>query len=316
MSIEHQTVQIDRTRIREVIKLTVDAKSGSSPTFLKDIMFPEERFINILKQIGTETDSEQFPINALFLTTTFVRGGRTSLFFNNLTDLTKIAKFSWLFKPEEIVKKAVSEDDVRKSCLELFGEGGGGYALNAARKWYYNCALLHNGYGDDIRLFFKEHQNDALEIIKALEVRPRAKTVEKIKTNMFLGFGEKLAQLSIQWLHKYDLYKFNNIQDSGMPIDSNVLKILLQTGGLSITKRVNVDLLARRITSPILMEIFKNTDINPRDIQELWWHIGSVLCTNKLHSTCPLENICTKLVRNGSYQGGSNYSPSDIEPRG
>lgn len=267
---------------------------------------PEENFVQLLK----EKESIFYPgfaRTALFLSSVFIMGGDTTKFFRKL-DLQNFDSFSWLFVPKIVVDKTNLE--VMQACDEFFNPQG--YGLSSSPKWKYNCQLLHSRYNDDVGNLFGLMDNNANKVLKALYYRNRAKTAEKVKAGAFLRYGFKIAQLTVQMLHKYELYKFEEIEKSGFPPDFQAMRIALQTNQITLTKRTNADLIGVRTLVPKLSEVCYEKGINPRDLQETLWSIGTTFCNNENHRCCPIESMCKGIIKSGLYQNTKAFGPEDI----
>jgi hypothetical protein len=207
-------------------------------------------------------------------------------------------------------KKALPEpDEVMEAALRSFFQPRG-YNANSIKAWKYNLAILEEKYDGDFRNFLKANENDAPKVVKALYVRNRAKTKEKEGT--FRRYGPKLATLAVQWIAQYKLCELKNAEKIGVPLDFQLARIFIQTDGVLLKGRVNVDSVVYRTLMPKIKQICKDEGIDPREVSETLWLIGSQLCSSRLHDQCPLESICTKLISSNSYQREGILDPTDI----
>lgn len=297
-----EAIKINRNRIIEVINTSLRVKEKGLG-FFKEIP-PEQNYIDLLKKHGEEIGDEKFALQALFFTTTIVRGDDTEQLFKRIADENLIKRFDWIFKPDEVLKR---KDKVIDACFQFFRPGG--YNSDAFGQWVHNSNILENKFGGNLNNYFEHYHDDATEIINALMVRPRAKTFEKPD---FRRFGPKLSRLFIQWVNQYGFYNLKNTDKNGIPIDFQIGRILIQTKGVEISKPTKTHDISHRVLIPVLTEIFTSEGFNPQLVSETLWTIGSRGCNKKRHQICPLENICTSLISRDPYDDGGVFDPRDV----
>jgi hypothetical protein len=246
-------------------------------------------------------------VNAVFLTTAFVFGDETGRLFQRITNSTNLNAYSWIFDPNQSNIK--SDEEIMAGCTSFFQPAG--YNRVVVPQWPYNLRLLLERYDSDVRNFFDIHGGDMEKIIKALIVRPRAKTVEKIKKGAFTRYGPKIAPLVVQWIDQYGLYEFDETSRGRLPIDFQVARVLIQTGGIVLDQPEN----SHQVTTAV-GETFKQlTDDNgweSRLISEALWNIGNQGCNKKQHEACPVEQECDRLISRTPYDRGGKFDPKDV----
>jgi hypothetical protein len=300
-----ERLRVDRNRIEEVVSKVLTAKEQRQFIFAEDITPPEQPFVDLMIKTGNEMGKDSFAVNALFLTTTFCFGDRTKNFFRRITNKERLNEYSWFFIPEEVVKQEPKY--VEGLCHKLFGPLS--YNGNATSGWFYNCKILVEKYDGDVRNFFKEHEDDAQKIVKALYVRNRAKTSEKI--GKFRRFGPKLAHLAVQWTTQYKLYELNNLENAGLPVDFQLGRIMIQTEGIRLHSPVNTDAVVYRTLLPLLTEICREKGWDSRKVSDALWTLGSNCCGYGKHNQCPVEDLCTSRISSKPYQDKGLFDPTD-----
>lgn len=307
LSVENNYIPVDEKRIQAVIEKSLIARERQLLVFSEAFDFPEKQFVELIQKYAEKINDEAFPLNALFMVTSLVFAQDTNSFFGRISDEELLSKHSWIFNPEEIVIRADKGEDVEKACMEYLQPAG--YSRNAIKQWVHNSRVLSQQYGGDIRKFFQENDDDAEKIIESLVVRPRAKTREK---NGLRRFGPKLARLYIQWVNQYDLYDLKNADKVGLPIDFQLARIFIQTGGLPLEKPEQAHTVAHKILLPLLSRICDENGWEPRLVSETIWRIGSKCCRERLHDICPVANMCNSLISRTPYDRGGRFDPTDV----
>lgn len=297
-----ERVVLNEKRLTEVVQIVLETRRGQKFVFSEGYISPEEPYVNLLKEYGERIDNPAFAVNAIFLSTSLVRGNRTREFLEKLTDPEKIATYAWIFDPAQVVLRG--DKATQKACLEFFRPRG--YCRDAIPKWSHNSQIIMNN-GGDVRNFFDKFDGDANATAKAIYVRNRAKTWEKEGT--FWGYGQKLTHLAIQWISLYGLYDFKNIEH--LPVDFQTARIAIQTDALTLTGEVNADEVIARTLMPGIRKICLEKGIDPREISQALWTFGSEGCNNKRHEDCPLANICVRYITSKSYQRTGKFSSLD-----
>jgi len=299
-------VEVDIQRTAYIIEKTLVAMDNRQKLFLEGVFRPEEEFIETVKSYGERNNQPEFASNAVFLTSAFVFGDDTERFFNRITDSSKLSENAWIFNPMNALEK--SDEEIMAGCAEFFRPAG--YNRRVVMEWPYNLRLLEQKYDGDIRNFFDENDGDMKKIVRAMVVRPRAKTEEKRKKGAFTRYGPKIASLVVQWMNQYSLYKFNNSNGGGIPVDFQVARVLIQTGAVILDKPEN----AHQVTTNVgrsLGLIINENGWEFRRVSEAIWNVGNRGCNQKRHDDCPLQNDCSRLISRKPYDRDGKFDPKD-----
>jgi hypothetical protein len=264
---------------------------------------PEKKFIELLKRQAPDP----FTPNALFMTTTLVFGDDTYRLFGRIANKELLNTYEWMFRPNRVVEAVGAGINVQERCLKFFRPGG--YNRIATSQWVHNCQVLEDRYGGDIRNFFKENDDDALQIIDSLVVRPRARTKEKTGLRRA---GPKIARLYMQWVGQYGLYDLRNIDKFGVPVDFQLGRVAIQGGGIEIDTPANADLITRRTLLPLISDICQEKGLSPQMVSERMWMVGNRLCNKKRHTDCPIEDMCTRMISRKPYDKDGLFDPTDM----
>lgn len=308
MSVEIEGVRVHSDRAGLVIGTCLTARTENRQVFSEEISPPEARLIRHLVDYSKEIKDERFPLNALFLITGAVRGGRTRPMLQKAGDLERLRALGWIFQPEKVLVK--DEEEILEACRNFLS--GAGYGTAAFKNWPYNCRLLQEKYRGDIRNFFSANGNEAREVIKKLVVAPRAKTERKINAGAFLSYGPKLARLFVQWVNQYGLYELTKADQIGLPIDWQIGRLMIQTGATETDRPIQAHTFTQVILLPLLTELCEDKGWNQQKVSETLWLIGSLCCSTRRHRLCPLEEMCDRLISSVPYYRGGMFDPTDI----
>ena len=302
-----ERVIVNEEKTEEIINTILNIREKGEFIFNLPIISPELPVINLFKEYGKAIDDDRFAPNALFLTTMFVRGGWTSRYFENIVSKNNLKENAWIFLPEEVVnaKEAVVLESVNNFLKPP------GYAVDGLKKWIYNSNLLLD-YKGDIRNYFSRFDGDAEAIVKALYVRNRAKTQEKIEANAFLGYGQKLAHLVVQFMHQYNLFEFKNGSNFGIPVDFQIARILIENQGYYTTGDANVNEIVFTKILPLLKRLSLKNNWDLRNVSETMWLFGNNACTQKKHDGCPLYHSCKGWIGSTKYQQNGTLNSNDL----
>lgn len=302
------TIKVDRERAVYVIEtcLKERAREGSP----LNIELPEKEFIDLIINHAEEIGDERFVSNALFFVTSLVLFQETFDFFARImANKELLDEYAWIFQPEAVLAKVeagMKIEDVVKACKTFLQPRG--IAIVALGQWVHNCEVLYKNYGGDIRNFFKKNENDAVKIVKALVVSPRAKSYQKPELRRF---GQKLAPLFLQWVGQYDLYPLENIDEIGVPTDWQICRVAVQTGILTLTEPTQVHRVVNGELRPLLADLCIKHGWPPREVSATLWLTGNQLCTNRRHNDCPVSEECTILISRGPFDAGK-VDPTDV----
>lgn len=295
MSCEGVTVYPDR--IEEVIRTSIQAMKSKEGLFAFVDPQPERPFIELAKAKGPE-----FALNATFLISTMVLGSKTEPFFRRISDPQKFEEYSWLFEPNKAIKH--TDKQIIDTCYEYFRPAG--RQAVPIPQWPYNCHKLSENYGGLVSNYFKRRDNDAVKIYDDIVVRPRAKTYEKEIRRL----GPKISKLMIQWVREYNLYDLLNTDEVGLPVDFQLGRVMIQTGGLKLEKPINTHFIAHKVLPVIFDDLSKI--YRPEDISKSLWAIGSGGCGYKRHDVCPVKDLCTSLISTTRYDRDGLFDPTDV----
>jgi hypothetical protein len=285
-------------RIEEVIRTSIKAMKNKEGFFAFVDPQPERNFIDQAKAKGPE-----FALNATFLISTMVLGGKTEPFFRRISIPEKFEEYSWLFEPNEAIKW--TDDQIINACREYFRPAG--RQREPIFQWPYNCRKLSDEYGGLVSNYFKKRDNDAIRIYNDLVVRPRAKTFEKEIRRL----GPKITKLMIQWVQEYNLYDLVNTNEVGLPVDFQLGRVMIQTEGLKLEKPVNTHFIVHKVL-PVIFDDLRLKGYRPEDISKSLWAIGSGGCGYKRHDMCPLKDLCTSLISTKRYDQNGLFDPRDV----
>jgi hypothetical protein len=294
----HECITAYPERIEDVVKISIQAMKNKEGLFASVDTQPERNFVNLAKSYGSE-----FALNAMFLVTPMVLGGRTEPFFRKISVPERFEKNLWLMNPKNVVEH--NEEDVIKACFAFFRPAG--RQAEPIFGYYYNCKKITDDYGGSVSNFLKKRDGDALRIYKDLTVYPRAKTpLKEIRR-----FGPKIAKLFIQWVNEYNLYDLRNADRVGLPVDFQVGRVIVQTNGLVLSKPVDSNFITIKVL-PLVFDDLVTKGYKPEEISKALWAIGSGGCKFKRHSLCPLEKYCTSLISSSRYDNDGVFDPTDI----
>jgi len=299
-------IEVDKPRTTFIVQKALGAMDSQQGLFSEGVFRPEGAYIEMVKNLGEQLGKSEFASNAVFLTTALVFGDDTGKFFKRITDREMLNKYAWIFDPKAALKK--SDAEIMAGCTEFFRPAG--YNKNVILEWSYNLRLLEQEYGGDIRNFFNKQNGDIEKILRALTVRPRAKTSEKREKRTFTRYGPKIASLLIQWINQYNLYEFGNSNSGAVPVDFQVARVLIQTGAVQLNQPENAHQVTT-IVGRILQEACSQSNLEPRRVSEALWNIGSRGCNQKNHKNCPLEQFCDRLISRRPYDASGQFDPKD-----
>ena len=308
LGIEQQRYQIDKDRAKSVIEKALAGREARTGFFATNFQ-PEKQFIEIAQEYGTQTENEAFCLNALFMTTPFVIAQNTGQFFNRITDAKLLNDYAWIFDPSTAINETTSDPNgvLRKACLDYFRPAG--YSVNALGQWMHNLSVLNEKHQGDIRNFFRECEDDAVKVVDALVVRPRAKSSEKTG---FRRYGPKLARLFVQWVNQYELYVLKNSGEVGVPVDFQIARVLIQTDAIPLSEPVQAHTITHKVLLPMFTELCNENGFKPQEVSEALWTIGSVGCSNRRHEDCPVASLCNRMISRNPYDRGGMFDPTDV----
>lgn len=297
-------IVVDEARIVEVVTRALEAHRNRLGFLQNEGDPPEKVFIELVKGYGQEHGLDTFALHALFFVTPTFFGDSTARQLNTLSDSTRLRRSAWVFKPEEIVTKRKSS--VVRAARRITKPGG--YNSTAINEWQHNARVIHENFGGDLRNFFAAHGNDAPEILKAL-IGPRK---GKAKHPGFRRFGPKIARLFLLWVDQYKLADLQDIREVGVPVDFQVARVTIQTKGIELAGPTHNHQVLDETLVPLYAKLCKENGWHPQEVSAALWTIGSVGCGYRLHSSCPLEALCTSLISSRRVNDDGRFDPTDI----
>lgn len=301
-------VKINPERTVEVIQAIFDAerRGGFSPSH------PEEALISKVGALSTPETGSLNTLHVLLALSPFTRGNYTIPLFRGTERRLNGSNLGTLLPTTTQLPNPVLITSLQKLIQPA------GYSIKSLAAVAYNLNLLTKKYGGDIRNFFLTHHHNAPEIVKALEVAPRAKTAQKIRLGGFLGFGEKLAILYVQWVHQYQLEKLTDANKIGVPVDSHIAGILIQTECVVPTEATQVYHLNHRVILPLLKTTIQELGWEPHLVSNALWGVGVQYCNQARNQqpcgreSCPISTYCQGVLPRGKYDKGGKYDPADL----
>lgn len=120
--------------------------------------------------------------------------------------------------------------------------------------------------------------------------------------NPLPGYGPKISSLYALFLAELGLITF---PEDAFAVDVHVQRIFLQTGALTISKRMLNESL-EKVIRPFICKICKKHNLNKIDLAHAFWFLGSVLCTNcyrrgDVVHLCPVYDRCAGPVNTKEY---------------
>lgn len=306
---KNERVIVYPNKVERIIQTILDARNNKEFIFADEITPPESEYVKKLINYGEVINNPDFAPNALFLTTIFIRGGKTEQFFEGIEKRDNLKEYAWIFDPDTGLKK--DEKTIELAITEFFRPQG--YALDAIKKWKHNLEVINRHNGSIINYLNQEKfEADAHIIVKSLYVRNRAKTAEKVKVDAFLGYGQKLAHLAVQFLHQYGFYNFRNADSFGLPIDFQMARVMIENGGFETIGDANVNEIVFGKLLPTIIDLGAKNSWHLGEISESMWLFGNHACNKRRHSDCPLYDSCKGLVTATKYQRYGTMSTSDL----
>ena len=300
-------VSVSRDRISQVIATVFSARENRTGLFIENIDPPERQFIELAAEHGRRIADDSFALHSLFLTVPFIRGQDTFRFFRRLADPVLLERNAWVFQPSEVISQSDAGVDIELAVRNYLHPAG--YSAYALRQYVHNCRVLQSQYAGSIQNFFMENGADAIRIVNSLVLYPRAKTEDKKE---FRCFGPKLARLFAQWVEQYKLYPLINADQIGLPVDFQLTRILIQTGGLVLEAPTQTHTLTYKVVLPILEELCTMHGWNPQIVSESLWLIGALGCNKRNHIACPVVDMCDRLISRAPYDNGGKFDPTDV----
>ena len=304
--INGEKVVINPARIEAVILRSVEAYQSGKDIFSQEVIPPERAFIQAAKKYEQEESSEDFALNSLFFLMMNLFADNSTAQLRRVSRPSFFQRYAWLFKPEEVIKRP--KEEILTAASEYLAPGLNKTALDG---WQHNAQVLVERYQGSIRSFFAEHNGDAPTILEALMGPKRKNNYPGLRR-----FGQKLGSLFLIWVHEYKLAELKKISDLGIPVDFQVVRIMVQTGGVDLPEGVVhkhhvVNKLVPALTS-VCRKIEQERGISPAIVSKSLWFIGHLCCNNYEHQACPINQMCSRLISRGPLDEKGLVDPSDV----
>jgi hypothetical protein len=300
-----ENISINEERARDAVLACLVARENREGIFKRDLIIPEANFISRLRDMAVRIGDPRLPLNALFCVLPCVFAQKTTGFFKQIEKPEVLEQAYWLFQPERVVQAINAGVNVEQEYLNFFHRGK--FYRKAVAGITYNSQVLAHGYDSDIRSFFEKHKNDAVQIVKALEIRNRARTGEK----EMLRYGPKLSRFLIQLVSQYKMADLTNSDKIGLPVDMQLARFLIQTGAVSIDGSANAFQVVSNTVQPLLMALCEQNMWNPQQVSETIWLVGSNCCTYKKHELCPAKDLCDTSMPSTIYYRSGKFTQGE-----
>lgn len=299
-------VRINQSRLEDVILLAVKAYQNREGVFRQEVVPPEKDFIDIIKRHETLNGLEGFAVNGLFFFIMNLFADNSTQQLRRAADPRYFEKYAWLFIPGEVLKR--SEREVLQAAQAYITPG-----LNkgALLDWRHNAQVLVEKHEGSIKNFFSEHDNDAPAILDALMGPKRKKGYGGLRR-----FGQKLGLLLLIWVDEWGLVPLKRINELGIPVDFQVMRIMVQTGAVELPRgSVHKHHVVSKLV-PVLTEACRKIDrekgIPPAVVSKSLWFIGHLCCNKYDHDYCPIANECRSLISRSVLDDKGLVDPQDV----
>jgi len=299
---EDKGIIVDEARILATIERALEARRNKEGLFIQAVVPPERDFIELAKKYGEEIGSEVFVLHALFFLSTTIYADDSTRLLKRVAKPQQFRHYAWIFQPEKVHEYSNSE--VVWAAKQLIKPG---YNVRALADWQHNASVIVEKYDGDLRNFFAEHDNDAPKILKALVGPARKKDWEG-----FRRFGPKLGRLFLQWVQQYGLADLKNTEEIGVPVDFQVARLIIQTGGIHLSEPTHKGVLQEKILTLALAKLCQQNKLSPQLVSETLWLIGNRCCNNYAHHLCPLACRCDRLISRSPFDESGFFDPADV----
>jgi len=287
-----ERIVVDRARLEELVVRAVEARENKEGIFAQKIIPPEEYFIKLAREYGEREYGERaevFALHALFFLSTTIFADNSTTLLRRVSRPESFEAYAWLFDPVKVVSQPEKVEEAAKQYIKP------GYNVNALSGWGHNARVILEKYDGNLRNFFAEHNYDAPFILEAL-VGPK----RKVGYEGFRRFGQKIGSLFLLWVDAYQLAELKRIEEIGVPVDFQVIRLAVQTGAVKLPLgEVHKHHLVGKLVpvfKEICKEISEKREIHPDFISKSLWNIGHLCCNKYGHSSCPLEGMCERLI--------------------
>lgn len=303
MAVEAPSIIVDQEHILSVVQRALEGRKNKEGIFAseQEVIPPEKDFIELMQHWGKLKGSERYTSNALFFTTTTVYADNSTRQFKYMSDKFNYLRHGWIFDPDLVVRRKNSQ--VIRAANDLIRPG---YNRQALERWQHNAQVLVDNYEGDVGCLFAKHNYNAPAILDTL-MGPRRKE----KWTGFHRFGPKLGRLFLQWAHQYKLAPLKNMEAIGVPVDWQVARIVIQTGGVAIDHPVNKHWILDKTLIPLFTSLCQENGFSSQEVSETLWLIGNRCCNDEKHDLCPLSSLCTRYISRDPLDRNGLFDPTD-----
>lgn len=294
-------VSIDIERAREVIKHALEARKTKRLIFSKELFPPEAAFMEMVKREGERIENSDFALNACFLMAVVIFADNSYRQLNRLANEEFFEKYGWILDPNKI--KNATENEFLDAARTYTGAG---YNAGALPGWRNNALLLVSEYEGNVENFFALLNFDYSQILQNL-VGPK----NKKDWGGFRRFGPKISRLFLQWVSQYNLAELRGTGQSGIPVDFQLTRLMVQTGAVKLSGPTHKHWVQDQGLITVMPEIISVFPEDPAYISETLWLIGSHCCNNYDHQACPLAGCCESLISRGPLDRDGLIDPED-----
>lgn len=161
---------------------------------------------------------------------------------------------------------------------------GARYPKAGAKTWRKISKILMEKYGGDPR-----------------NLTPEPLTIEQLKTKLrdfpYLR-GNKLSNFYLRAMGESGLLKISDFSELDIPVDIQVARFTVYTGVLKLTSDSFEGCVHKNPLRGLIEEVWRNAakkiETYPWKLDEPIWTVGSKLCTKRICSNCPVEDLCDK----------------------
>ena len=99
----------------------------------------------------------------------------------------------------------------------------------------------------------------------------------------------------------------------GLPVDFQIARIIIQIGGLRLDGPVQAHYLTHKVLLPLLTSLCSEKEWSPQEVSETLWLIGSHCCNKQDHRSCPVNDMCNRLISRRPYDREGLFDPTDTK---
>lgn len=226
------------------------------------------------------------------------------LFFATLTDRRQVSNEVYKahceisrFHPDLYTEKVLANILNQEQLEEILIKYRIGVPRQSANYWMRCAVTLFERFGGNPLTLYQKCGNTVLGIQKY-----RKNFEKEYGVNPLPGYGPKISSLYALFLAELGLIQF---PEDAFAVDVHVQRIFLQTGALTISKRMINESL-EKVLRPFICKVCKKYNLNKIDLAHAFWFLGSTLCTNcyrrgDIIHLCPVYDMCSGPVNTKEY---------------